>query len=112
LILTYKEKALKKQVIIALTICVLILSACTVAKGTTPVTSSSVSHASANTLSACSALQEQQVQLQKAVDAASMQLSSAHGDLRKAEQARNELIKLHEPTKLVQAELKMCPSAG
>lgn len=107
-----RENDMKKRLMIALAICVLILTACSVVQGTTPTTSSSISHASAGTQADCSALHEQQAQLQKAIDAASMQLSSAHGDLRKAEQARNTLTRLHEPSKLLQAKLSACPAAG
>ena len=103
---------MKKRLIIALAICVMILSACSAVQGTTPSTSNSVSLASANTQANCSALQKQQDQLEKAIDAARVQLSSAHGDLHKAETARNELVKLHEPALLVQAKLQACTSAG
>ena len=89
---------MKKRLIIALAICVMILSACSAVQGTTPSTSNSVSLASASTQANCSALQKQQDQLEKAIDAARVQLSSAHGDLHKAETARNELVKLHEPS--------------
>jgi len=68
--------------------------------------------ADVNTQTACSALQEQQALLEQAIDAANVQLSSSHGDLRKAEKARNELIKLHEPGMLVQSELKSYPTGG
>ena len=107
-----RENDMKKRLIIALVICVLILSACSMVQGTTSTTSSSVSQASANTRAGCSALHEQQVQLQKAIDAASKQLYSAHGDLRKAEQARKTLTMLHEPSLLLQAKLRACPAAG
>jgi uncharacterized protein YlxW (UPF0749 family) len=107
-----RENDMKKRLIIALAICVLILSACSVVQGTTPATSSSVSQQAANMQSACSALQEQQAQLQRAIDAASAQLSSAHGDLHTAEKARSALIKLHEPSILIQAKLRACTSAG
>jgi peptidoglycan hydrolase CwlO-like protein len=107
-----RENDLKKWLIIALAICVLILSACRVVQGNDSAPSSSISHFTANTQTTCSALQEQQAQLQKAIDVASIQLSSAHGDLGKAEKARNTLIRLHEPSKLVQAKLRTCTSAG
>lgn len=103
---------MKKRLIIALTLFVLILSACSTVQGTTLTTSSSVSHASALAQADCAALHEQQVQLQKAIDAASKQLSSAHGDLHKAEQARHTLTMLHEPSTLLQAQLRACPAAG
>ena len=103
---------MKKRLIIAFVICVMILSACSAVQGTTPATSNSVSLASANTQADCSALQEQQAKLQQAIDAARVQLSSAHGNLHKAETARNELVKLHEPALLVQAKLQACTSAG
>lgn len=64
--------------------------------------------ADVSTQTVCSALQEQQAQLEQAIDAARVQLSSAHGDLRTAEKTRNELIRLHEPSMLVQAELRAC----
>jgi peptidoglycan hydrolase CwlO-like protein len=107
-----RENDMKKWLIIALATCVLILSACSVVQGTTPAPSSSVFHSPASTQTACHALQEQQAQLQQAIDAASVQLSSAHGDLRKAEKARNALIRLYEPSMLVQAKLRACTSAG
>jgi len=103
---------MKKCLIIALTLCVLILAACSAVQGTTPTTSSSISHASASEQEDCAALHEQQVQLQKAIDAASKQLSSAHGDLHKAEQARRTLTMLREPSRLLQAILRACPAAG
>ena len=103
---------MKKRLIIALTLFVLILSACSTVEGTTPTTSSGSSQANASTQVDCAALHEQQVQLQKAIDAASKQLSSAHGDLHKAEQARHTLIMLHEPSRLLQAQLRACPAAG
>jgi peptidoglycan hydrolase CwlO-like protein len=107
-----RENDMKKRLIIALAICVMILSACSAVQGTTPATSNSVSLASANTQADCSALQEQQAQLQKAIDTARIQLSSAHGDLHKAEQARKTLTRLHEPSLLLQAKLSACPAAG
>jgi predicted small secreted protein len=107
-----RENDMKKRLIIALAICVLILSACSALQGATPAPGSSVSHTTVNTQNACTALQEQQAQLQRAIDAASVQLASAHGDLRKAEQARNALLRLHEPSVLVQAKLRACTSAG
>ena len=107
-----RKNAMKKRLIIALTICVMILSACSAVQGTTPATSNSVSLASANTQADCSALQGQQIKLQQAIDAARVQLSSAHGDLHKAEQARNTLTRLHEPSLLLQAKLRACPAAG
>ena len=103
---------MKKRLIIAFALCVMILSACSAVQGTTPSTSNSVSLASANTQANCSALHEQQTKLQKAIDAARVQLSSAHGDLHKAEQARNEIVRLHEPSVLLQAKLRACPAAG
>jgi peptidoglycan hydrolase CwlO-like protein len=107
-----RENDMKKRLIIALALCVMILSACSAVQGTTPATSNSVSYTSANTQADCSALNEQQAQLQKAIDTARVQLSSAHGDLHKAEQARNELTRLHEPSVLLQAKLRACPAAG
>jgi len=107
-----RENDLKKRLIIALAICVMILSACSAVQGTAPATSSSVSHESVNKQADCSSLHEQQAQLQKVIDAASMQLSSAHGDLQKAGQARNTLTRLHEPSLLIQAKLSACPAAG
>jgi peptidoglycan hydrolase CwlO-like protein len=107
-----RENDVKKWLVIALALCVMILSACSAVQGTTPATSSSVSLASANTQADCSALQEQQAKLQKAIDKARVQLSSAHGDLHKAEQARNELVRLHEHCLLLQAKLRACPAAG
>jgi hypothetical protein len=68
--------------------------------------------ADVNTLTACSALHEPQAQLQKAIDVASSELSSAHGDLYKAEEARNTLARLQEPSRLLQAKLSACPAAG
>ena len=103
---------MKKRLIIALVICVMILSACSAVQGTTPTTSNSVSLASTNTQADCSALQGQQAKLQQAIDAARVQLSSARGDLHKAEQARNEIVRLHEPSVLLQAKLRACPAAG
>ena len=107
-----RENDMKKRLIIALAVCVLILSACGAVQGTTPASSRSALHPSTGTQTACHALQEQQVQLQQAIHAARVQLSTAHGDLRKAEKAKNTLIRLHEPSVLVQAELRACPSAG
>jgi peptidoglycan hydrolase CwlO-like protein len=107
-----RENDMKKRLIIALARCIMILSACSAVQGTTPATSNSVSLASANTQANCSALNEQQTKLQKAIDAARVQLSSAHGDLHKAEQARNTLIRLHEPTLLLKAKLSACSTAG
>lgn len=103
---------MKKRLIIALAICVLILSACGAVPGITPVSSRSAPDPSTNTQAACRVLQDQQVQLQQAILAARVQLSTAHGDLRKAEKAKNALIRLHEPSVLVQVELRACPSAG
>ena len=103
---------MKKRLIIALTLFVLILAACSAGQATTLNTSGSVSHASANAQADCAALHKQQVQLQKAIDAASKQLSSAHGDLHKAQQARHTLAMLHEPSLLLQAKLRACPAAG
>ena len=88
---------MKKRLIIALALFVMILSACGAVKGTTTARNSSVWQTSASIQADCSALYEQQAQLQKAIDAASKELSLAHGDLHKAEQARNTLTKLHEP---------------
>lgn len=65
-----------------------------------------------NIQTTCPALQEQQVQLEQAIDAASMQHSSTHGDIHKAEQARNKLIRLHEPSLLLQAKLRACLPTG
>ncbi len=107
-----RENDMKKRLIIALALCVMILSACSAIQGTTPATSNTVSLASANMQADCLALHEQQAQLQKAIDTARMQLSSAHGDLRKAEQARNTPTRLHEPSLLLQAKLRACPAAG
>ena len=107
-----RENDVKKWLVIALAICVMILSACSVAQGNTSAPGGSVSHSTTSTQTACSALQEQQAQLQQAIDTARVQLSSAHGDLRKAETARNELVRLHEPSMLVQAELRTCTSTG
>jgi hypothetical protein len=107
-----RENDVKKWLVIALTICVMILSACSVAQGNTSAPGGSVSHSTTSTQTACSALQEQQAQLQQAIDTARVQLSSAHGDLRKAETARSVLIKLHEPSMLVQAKLQACTSTG
>jgi len=107
-----RENDMKKRLIITLAICVLILSACGVVQITIPASISSTSHPTADTQAACHVLQEQQVQLQQAIHAARVQLSTAHGDLRKAEKAKNMLIRLHEPSVLVQAELRACPSAG
>jgi peptidoglycan hydrolase CwlO-like protein len=107
-----RENDMKKRLIIALAICVLMLSACGAVPGTTPASSSSTSHPTADTQAACHVLQERQAQLQQAIRAARVQLSTAHGDLRKAEKAKNALIRLHEPSVLVQAELRACTSAG
>jgi peptidoglycan hydrolase CwlO-like protein len=107
-----RENDMKKRLIIAVAICVLILSACGAVQGTIPASSSSVSHPTASTQTTCHALQEQQDKLQQAIHAARVRLSSAHGDLRKAEKAKNALIKLHEPSMLVQAELRTCSSGG
>jgi peptidoglycan hydrolase CwlO-like protein len=107
-----RENDMKNRLIIALAICVMSLSACSTVQGTAPATSSSVSHASVKTQADCSSLHKQQAQLQKVIDAASMQLSSAYGDLQKAEHARNTLTRLHEPSLLLQAKLSACPAAG
>jgi peptidoglycan hydrolase CwlO-like protein len=107
-----RENGMKKRLIIALALFVMILSACGAVQGNTPATNSSVSQTSATTQADCSALYEQQAQLQKALDAARVQLSSARGDLHKAEQARNALKRLHEPSLLLQAKLSVCPAAG
>lgn len=101
-----------KRLIIALALIVMILSACSAVQGTTTATNNSVSQTSAATQAGCTALRTQQAQLQKAIDTASMELSSAHGDLHKAEEARNTLKRLHEPSLLLQAKLSGCPAAG
>ena len=67
--------------------------------------------ADVNTLMVCTALHEQQAQLQKAIDVASSELSSAHGNIHKAEAARKELARLQEPSRLLQAKLSACPAA-
>lgn len=103
---------MKKRLIIALALCIFILAACSAVQGTTPTSSSAVSQGSSGTQTDCSALQAQQAKLQKAIDAASKQLSSAHGDLRKAEQARQTLTRLREPSRLLQAQLRACSAAG
>jgi len=107
-----RENDMKKRLNIALAICVLILSACGAVPGTTPASNRPTSQPTAETQAACHIFQDQQVQLQQAIHAARVQLSTAHGDLRKAEKAKNTLIRLHEPSVLVQAELRACPSAG
>ena len=103
---------MKKRLIIALALFVMILSACSAVQGTTTATSDSVSQTSASTTAACTTLHTQQAQLEKAIDIASKELSSAHGDVHKAEQARNSLIRLQEPSRLLQAKLSACPAAG
>jgi peptidoglycan hydrolase CwlO-like protein len=103
---------MKKRLIIALALFVMILSACGAVKGTTTARNSSVSQTSASIQANCSALYEQQTQLQKTIDAASKELSLAHGDLHKAEEARNTLSRLQEPSRLLQAKLSACPAAG
>ena len=103
---------MKKWLILALALCILILAACSTVQETTPTTSNSVSQVSTRTQADCATLQAQQVQLQKAIDAAKKQLYSAHGDLHKAEQARKTLARLHEPSRLLQAKLRACPAAG
>ena len=103
---------MKKRLIIALALFVMVLSACGAVQGTTTATNSSVSQTSATTQATCSSLHEQQAQIQKAIDTASKELSSAHGDLHKAELARNTLIRLQEPSRLLQAQLSACPVAG
>jgi hypothetical protein len=107
-----RQNDMKKRLIIALALCVFILAACSAGQGATLTTSSSVSQGSASAQADCTALNAQQVQLQKAIDAASKQLSSAHGDLHKAEQARHTLAMLREPSLLLQAQLRACPAAG
>ena len=67
---------MKKRLIIALALFVMILSACGAVQGTTTATNSSVSQTSATTQATCSSLHEQQAQLQKAIDTASKELSS------------------------------------
>ncbi|SRR5713226_8217584 len=108
-----KENDMKKRLIIALALCVLILSACGTVLGTRTSSNNPVAHstapiAAASTQTACSILQERQVYLQQATNVARAQLSAAHGDLRKAEAAEKQLIKLHELNTLVQAQLNKC----
>ena len=68
--------------------------------------------ADVNTVTVCSALQKQQARLEQTIDVASSQLSSAHKALHKAEEARNTLSRLQEPSRLLQAKLSACPAAG
>lgn len=83
-----------------------------VSNGLSSLMVNSFKAAHVNTLADCSALHEQQAQLQKAIDSASRQLSSANGNFHKAEQATNTLTRLHEPSLLLQAKLSACPAAG
>ncbi len=92
-----RENDMKKRLIIALALFVMILSACGAVQGTTTATNNSVLQTSTTMQASCSTLYGQQAQLQKAIDTASKELSTAHGDLHKVEEARNTLTGCKNP---------------
>lgn len=106
---------MKKQLIIAFAICVLFLSACSSALGTSTPASSSASHgaspvATASAQTVCQVLHARQAQLNQEYQAASAQLAAAQaqGNLLQAGEAVKTLIRLHQSLVQVQAQLKAC----
>ena len=106
---------MKKHLLIAFAICVLLLSACGSLVGTSTPSSNPASHstapiATASTQSVCQVLHDRQAQLSQEYHAASVQLASAQagGNLQQAGQAEQRLIRLHQSIVRVQAQLKAC----
>jgi hypothetical protein len=106
---------MKKHLLIAFAICVLLLSACGSLVGTSTPSSNPASHstapiATASTQSVCQVLHDRQAQLSQEYHAASVQLASAQagGNLQQAGQAEQRLIRLHQSIVQVQAQLKAC----
>ncbi len=106
---------MKKYLIIAFAICVLLLSAC----GSRVETSTAATHATAHatgsittgsTQSVCQGLHDRQTQLSQQYQAASVQLSAAQarGNLQQVREAEKRPIRLRQSIAQVQAQLKLC----
>jgi protein involved in sex pheromone biosynthesis len=110
-----KENTMKKQLIIAFAVCVLFLSACgslvgTSTPSTIPATHSIAPMATASTLSVCQVLHDRQTQLSREYHAESVQLASAQAarNLQQVGEVEKTLIRLHQSSAQVQAQLKAC----
>jgi hypothetical protein len=101
----------RRQWISSIGIALLLLIVLSMSNGLFFLMVNSFKAADVNTGTVCSALQKQQARLEQPIDVASSQLSSAHKDLQKAEEARNTLSRLQEPSRLLQAKLSACPAS-
>ena len=104
---------MKKQLIIALAICVLFLSACGSLVGTSTLSSSSAPHleapiATASTQSVCQILHDRQAQLGQEYHTASTQLAAAqaHGNSQQTGAREKMLLRLHQVIVQVQAQAR------
>jgi uncharacterized lipoprotein YajG len=109
------KNAMKKHLIIAFAICVLLLSACGSRVETSTVATHATTHATgsittASTQSVCQGLHDRQAQLSQQYQAASVQLSAAQarGNLQQGREAEKRLIRLRQSIAQVQAQLKLC----
>ena len=106
---------MKKHLLIAFAICVLLLSACGSLVGTSTPSSNPASHstapiATASTQSVCQVLHDRQTQLSQAYQAASAQLVAAQdgGNWQQTGEAEKTLMRLHQSIAQVQAQQKAC----
>jgi protein involved in sex pheromone biosynthesis len=106
---------MKKQLIIAFALCVLFLSACGSALGTSTPASSSASHAAATVATAsaqtvCQVQHARQAQLNQEYQAASAQLAAAQvqDNQQQVGEAEHWLIRLHQAITQMQVQLKAC----
>jgi protein involved in sex pheromone biosynthesis len=109
-----KKNIMKKHLLIAFAICVLLLSACGSVLGTSTTSSNSVSHSTpittASAQSVCKVLHDRQAQLSLQYHAASAQLTAAQAgrNTQQVGAAEKTLIRLHQSIVQAQTPLKAC----
>ena len=105
---------MKKHLLIAFAICVLLLSACGSVLGTSTTSSNSVSHSTpittASAQSVCKVLHDRQAHLNQEYHAANAQLATAQAgrNMQQAGEAQQRLIRLRKSILQVQTQLKAC----
>ena len=105
---------MKKHLLIAFAICVLLLSACGSVLGTSTTSSNSVSHSTpittASAQSVCKVLHDRQAHLNQEYHAANAQLATAQAgrNMQQAGEAQQRLIRLRKSIVQVQTQLKAC----
>jgi len=105
---------MKKHLLIAFAICVLLLSACGSVLGTSTTSSNPVSHSTpittASAQSVCKVLHDRQAHLNQEYHAANAQLATAQAgrNMQQAGEAQQRLIRLRKSIVQVQTQLKAC----